>query len=422
MLRNGGGSAHVLPFLWHGVFLAAFLIGAIVTPASAQEKPKIRTITAFIRLDPAQYKEQFADTLKMLRNAKARYELAGYEVQTLRITTQPFPEYTRSMTKEAALAFFHDLDALAKQEEVSVSIGPALMNDQDDPAQAELLEEILGQAGNLYGSVVVAGSGGVHWKSVHAAAEIIKYLEDRPEKSLGNFRFAAIANVQAYTPFYPASYHQGLGHQFAIAFESANVVAALMAVPRDPEATRQVLVSELGRHARAAGDIADKIDRETGWTYMGIDLSPAPMKYASIGSAVAGSTGGRFGTSGTLTAVATITAALRDISVKKVGYSGVMMPILEDTRLAQLWGEGALTMDQILAYSAVCGTGLDTVPLPGDISTQQLERIIGDVATLSVKLSKPLSARLFPVAGAKAGDQTSFDDPNLVNTVIQPLP
>jgi uncharacterized protein (UPF0210 family) len=90
-----------------------------------------------------------------------------------------------------------------------------------------------------------------------------------------------------------------------------------MAVQRDPEATRQVLVSELGRHARAAGDIAGKIDQETGWTYMGIDLSPAPMKYASIGSAVAGFTGGRFGTSGTLTAVATITSALRDISVKK---------------------------------------------------------------------------------------------------------
>ena len=115
-------------------------------------------------------------------------------------------------------------------------------------------------------------------------------------------------------------------------------------------------------------DIASKIDQQTGWTYMGLDLSPAPMKYASIASAAAGFTGGRFGTSGTLTAVATITSALRDISVKKVGYSGVMMPVMEDTRLAQLWGEGALTMDQLLAYSAVCGTGLDTIPLPGDVT------------------------------------------------------
>ena len=422
MFRNGGSSAHVLPFLWHAIFLAAFLLTAVVAPASSQEKPKIRTITAFLRLDPGQYKQQVTDTLTMLRNAKARYGLAGYEVQTIRITTQPFPEYTHGMTKEAALAFFHDLDALAKQENVSIAIGPALMNDKDDRAQAELLQEILGQSSNVYGSIIVAGSDGVHWKAVHAAAETIKYLEDHGDKGLGNFRFAAIANVPAYTPFYPASYHQGLGRQFAIALESANVVAAVMAVQRDTEVTRQTLISELGRYARSVEDIAGKIDQETGWTYMGLDLSPAPMKYASIASATAGFTGGRFGTSGTLTAVATITSALHDIAVKKVGYSGVMMPVMEDTRLAQMWGEGALTMDQLLGYSAVCGTGLDTIPLPGEVTTQQLERIIGDVATLSVKLSKPLSARLLPIAGAKPGDQTTSDDPNLVNTVIQPLP
>jgi hypothetical protein len=33
MFRNSGGSAHVLPFLWHAIFLAAFLV---VAPASGQ--------------------------------------------------------------------------------------------------------------------------------------------------------------------------------------------------------------------------------------------------------------------------------------------------------------------------------------------------------------------------------------------------
>ena len=422
MFRSSGSSTTILHLAWHATFFAAFVFVAAITSAYGQEKPKIRTITAFIRMDPAQYKQQITDTLTMLRNAQARYQLAGYEVQSIRITTQPFPEYTRGMSKQAALAFFHDLDGLAKQEGIFISIGPALLTDKDGPEQGELLEEILGLTSNLHGSVVVAGTDGVHWKSVHAAADIMKYLEDHGDKGLGNFRFAATANVPAYTPFYPASYHQGLGHQFAIALESANVVGAVMAVKRDPEATRQVLVSELGRHARFIEDIASDIDRMTGWTYMGLDLSPAPGKLASIGSALAGFTGGRFGTSSTLTAVATLTSALRDITVKKVGYSGVMMPVLEDTRLAQLWGEGALSMDQLLAYSAVCGTGLDTIPLPGDVTTQQLERIIGDVATLSVKLSKPLSARLLPVPGAKAGGQTTFDDSNLLNTVLQPLP
>lgn len=422
MFRNSGGSAYVVSFLVHGLFLAAILLAAFAGPVSAQEKPKVRAITAFIRIDTGQYKSQIADAVKMLTNAKARFGLAGYEVQTVRVTTQPFPEYTRGMSKQQALAFFHDLDSVAKQDDIMISIGPALMTEKDDPAQAELLGEVLGLTTNLRGSVVVAASDGVHWNGVHAAADIVKYLEDHSDEGLGNFRFAAIASVPDYTPFFPASYHQGLGHQFAIALQSANVVASVMAVRRDPEATRQALINELGIHARAVEDLAGKIDQDTGWAYMGLDLSPAPLKEASIGSATAGFTGGRFGASGTLTAVATITGAIRDIRVKKTGYSGVMMPVLEDTRLSQLWGEGSLTMDQLLAYSAVCGTGLDTIPLPGDVTTQQIERIIGDVATLSVKLSKPLSARLMPVAGGKPGDRTSFSDPNLVNTVLQPVP
>ena len=422
MFRSSGWFFAIVQMFSQAIFLGAFLFAAAVVPASGQEKPKVRAITAFIRLDTSQYKQQVADALTMLRNAKARFELAGYEVETIRISTQPFPEYTRGMSKQATLAFFHDLDNLAKQEKFLVGIGPALMSEKDDPAQAQILAEALSLTSSLRGTIVVAADDGVHWKAVRAAADVMKYLEDHTDHSLGNFFFAAIANVPAYAPFYPASYHQGLGHQFAIALESANVVAAVMAVRRDPEATRQALIAELGMHARAVQDVASKIDQETGWTYMGLDLSPAPNKEVSIASAIAGFTGGRFGTSGTMTAAATITAALRDISVKKVGYSGLMMPVLEDTRLSQLWSEGALSMDQLLAYSSVCGTGLDTIPLPGDVTADQLARIIGDMASLSVKWSKPLSARLLPVAGAKPGDRTTFDDPNLVNAVIQPLP
>src|SRR5438309_7800188 len=38
-------------------------------------------------------------------------------------------------------------------------------------------------------------------------------------------------------------------------------------------------------------------------------------------------------------------------------YTGLMLPILEDTRLAQRWSEGHISIDALLSYSAVCGTG-----------------------------------------------------------------
>ena len=152
-----------------------------------------------------------------------------------------------------------------------------------------------------------------------------------------------------------------------------------------------------------------------------MDLSPAPAKDVSIGAALEDLTQQPFGSSGTLTAAATVTAAIRDIHVKRTGYNGLMIPILEDERLAQRWSEGNISIDGLLSYSAVCGTGLDTVPLPGDTTEQQLDLIIGDMASLAFKWKKPLSARLLPVANKAAGDTTDFDDPALTNATIQPL-
>ena len=155
---------------------------------------------------------------------------------------------------------------------------------------------------------------------------------------------------------------------------------------------------------------------------MGIDVSPAPLREVSIGGAFERLTGAPFGSSGTMTAAATVTAALAAIPVQHAGYSGLMVPVLEDSVLAQRWSEGTLTVDALLAYSAVCGTGLDTVPLSGEVTVEQLARIIGDMASLAVKLRKLLSARLMPVSGKKPGDRTEFNDPFLVNATIQRLP
>jgi uncharacterized protein (UPF0210 family) len=395
--------------------------GAQRKPAAADpDKPKIRAITAFINLDRTQYQPQIADALKMLRYAQTVLESRGFEVQTIRISTQPFPEYTKGLTTEQALAFFRNYDAVAAQEKFDAAIGPAMLNADDDEAQANLLAEILKNTKILNASLVVAGEDGVRWRAVGAAARVMKKLEDT-EHSQGNFRFSAIAMVPPLTPFFPGSYHTGFGHQFAIALQSANVVAAAFKNAADLRVARQKLTDAL---AGAAFDIqtqAERIDRDTGWAYVGMDLSPAPLKDVSIGAALESLTAQPVGSSGTLTAAATVTAAIKDVKVKQTGYSGLMLPILEDSRLAQRWSEGNISLDALLSYSAVCGTGLDTVPLPGDVTEERLDLIIGDMASLAFKWHKPLSARLLPVTGKGPGDMTEFEDPFLVNVTIQPL-
>jgi uncharacterized protein (UPF0210 family) len=406
------------------LLLAALLAptGSSTTEERPAEKPKVRALTAFIKLDTAQYQEQIQQTLAFLRQAKGVYEQAGFEVQTIRITTQPFPEYTRGMAPLDALHFFHQYDELAMKEGFAASIGPAMLKPGDNPEQAVLLSRILAPATTIAGSIVIAGEDGVHWDAVKMAAGMINFLAEHSPKSLANFRFAATALVPPGTPFYPASYHLDMDHKFSVGLQSANVVAEAMSATHDPAAAEQRIRETLGAYAKQIETVSNRVAEQANWGYMGIDLSPAPLKRVSIGGAIESFTGGWMGSSGTLTAAAVITRAIQSIPVTRIGYSGLMMPVLEDSVIAQRWSEGALSMDGLLAYSSVCGTGLDVVPLPGKISAGQLERILADVATLSVKLHKPLSARLLPVAGKDAGDKTEFADPFLVNAMIRPLP
>jgi uncharacterized protein (UPF0210 family) len=403
------------------LLLIAATTAKTASPQAIAQKPKIRAVTAFIRLDRAKYESQIQETLKFLRTAKAAFEKSGYEVEGVRITTQPFPEYTQGMSTADALAFFRAYDALAVKEAFDASIGPAMTKDSDDPRNADLLAQIIANSKILEGSLSIAGDDGIHWKSIRATAGIIQYLAAHTAHSQGNFNFTAAALVPPNTPFYPASF-TGEERHFAVALQSANVVADVFGSVHSPDEAVSSLRDTLGRYAQEIEATAKQIDAQTGWKYGGIDLSPAPLKEISIGGAIEKFYGAPLGSSGTLTAAAIITRALKEIPVTHAGYSGLMLPVLEDSIIAQRWSEGRLTMDSLLSYSAVCGTGLDTIPLPGDISEDQLVRILGDVASLSVKWHKPLSARLLPIAGKKAGEITELDDPFLVNAKIQPLP
>jgi hypothetical protein len=98
-----------------------------------------------------------------------------------------------------------------------------------------------------------------------------------------------------------------------------------------------------------------------------------------------------------------------------------MLPLLEDTVLAARAAEGRLRVSELLQWSAVCGTGLDTVPLPGDVSEESLTALLFDVAALAVRSRKPLSARLMPLPGKIAGDPVKFDFSYFTDSRVLPL-
>jgi len=386
-------------------------------------KPKVRAITAFVRIDQKNFQKQIEDTVVVLHRAESEFKSIGYEVQTIRITTKPLAQLVSGLSEEQALAFLKVVDDLAEKEGFIPNIGPASVSDSDDPSTIRLLERVLSTLPHLNASAIIADESGIHWRSIRRSAELVKYVAENSPRSQGNFNFDVTAMLKPYTPFYPGSYHTGNGHQFAFGFETADIVRDVFAKDkRNVEAAISDLTTALTMHAKLADSVGNKVAAATGWTYLGLDPTATALGDVSIAGAIEAFTGARFGSSGTLTAARIITTAEKAIPVQQIGYSGLMLPVLEDKILAHRWAESTYDIDSLLAYSAVCATGLDTVPLPGNISVEQIEQVFGDIASLAFKWNKPLAGRILPVKGKKPGDQTDFQDPYLFNTTLRPLP
>jgi len=187
------------------------------------------------------------------------------------------------------------------------------------------------------------------------------------------------------------------------------------------EAGRNALISEITKHGQAISRVAEDLAQSpisnspiTNYhspKFLGIDfsLAPFPDDAHSLGNAVEKMGVPKIGLHGSLAAATILTEAIDRADFPHIGFSGFMQPILEDSVLAQRAAEGTLTIKDVLLYSAVCGTGLDTIPMPGNTTAEQIAPLLLDLCALALRLDKPLTARLMPIPGKKAGDETKFD-------------
>jgi uncharacterized protein len=388
------------------------------TSQSAAKAVRIRTITAGLELSPRGESKRIESALEFLAAAKRSFVNAGYEVQTLRIATNAWLAPAAALDRKHLLARVRELDQIATEHDVVLSIGPVLTQDRADDSLADWANELIGTTRQISFSIVIASAErDVHTAASTVAAQVMTTLSRTLPGGVGNFRFAAAANIPAGTPFFPVAWHRG-PESMAIGVEAASLVEqAFQGMKRGDDATtrlRQQLEDVLAPIERLGREIARRHER----TYLGIDTSPAPGKDRSIAAAIEALTREPFGSAGTLEACAGITAALKTVNVAMCGYNGLMLPVLEDPLLAQRAGEGRYTLRDLLLYSSVCGTGLDVVPIPGDTPVHAIAAILRDVAAMSSRLRKPLSARLFLVPGKKVGELARFTDEWLTDSKV----
>ncbi len=383
---------------------------------------KIRSITCFYHPGLSGAGATLDRLARLAAAASQRFNAAGYEVQSLRLATVPFPIMVPTCCDDSAVMLAQKLELRAAERGFTyLSLGPAL---PEYPASYPLIPEMIAATQNVFfGGVMATAANGVSLPAVRACAEIIRSAAEITPDGFANLRFSALANVPPGAPFFPAGHASGNRPSFALALECADVAVDAFSRAATLETAREGLLADLETHIARLTEIAAGAAAEHEILFSGFDVSlaPYPEDAISLGNAMEKLGVPALGLAGSLAAAAFVADALDRGRWPRAGFNGLMLPVLEDSILARRTLDATLSIKDLLMFSAVCGTGLDTVPLPGDVTSSQIAALLLDVAALAIRLGKPLTARLMPVPGKQAGDPTSFDFPYFANGRVMPL-
>lgn len=383
---------------------------------------KIRSITYFCNPGWPLDEKKLRVAADFLADARNAFEAADYEVQSTRLATIPFPLLLGDKKIHETPQLTEKLSHIIQQAGIGyAALGPALPN---VPASYAVLPEAIAASNDIFFSGIIADARNrIFLSAVQACARVIVECAGLQPNGFANLRFAALANVSPGTPFFPASYHEGVNPAFAIATEAADLAVQAFKSAHTLESGQQALVSAVEAHAHRLNPVADLLKYKYGVRFGGFDfsLAPFPETARSLGAAFEALGVAQVGWHGSLAAAAILTEAIERADFPHTGFCGLFLPVLEDAVLADRAAAGSLTVKDLLMYSAVCDTGLDTIPLPGDVTAEQLEPVLLDLAALAVRLDKPLTARLMPIPGRQAGDPTEFDFPFFANSRVMAL-
>lgn len=372
---------------------------------------KIRTLTCF--LDPQQ--APFTETLNHLgafaNQASILLQQAGFILQTRRLATTPYPFWLGSKSLAEAVTLVKEWEKQAESAGFAyLSLGCAMPS---RPETYDWISPLLAATRNVFVTgLLTTPQREVDLQAVRHSADAILLNAPLEANGFANLRFAALANVPPGCPFLPAAYHQpARPPSYALGFECADTILRTFQQAETLSDARQNLIIELETTASRIREILAPLEKRYDVQFYGFDFStaPYPQDWCSAGAALEQLGIPSLGGHGSLAAAAFLADTLDRGKWKRAGFNGLMLPVLEDSRLALRSSQGSLTIKDLLLYSTVCGTGLDTVPLPETCPQESIVALLLDLAVLSLRLDKPLTARLMPMPGKKAGDSLAFD-------------
>ncbi len=257
-------------------------------------------------------------------------------------------------------------------------------------------------------------------------SEFIKNASKISSNGYQNFKIGVSCNCSSNFPFFPFSYHGHTQNGFSLALEL--IPLFINTIKQYPNSSllkiKEILIKNLSSELLTINTLAKQIEQDTGFSYFGVDaaIAPFPNKEHSIMNIFSLLDTKAFGDYSTLFLTSFLTdiikTSIKQTKIQSIGFNGVMFSILEDNGLAES-DSNLFSIDSLMLYSSVCGCGIDMVPVPENISINEIGKIILDVSALSIVLKKPLGVRLLPIPNKQAHEVTNINHDFICNSYIK---
>ena len=227
-----------------------------------------------------------------------------------------------------------------------------------------------------------------------------------------NFRLGLSINTKENTPFFPFSKSSG-EFNFSIGLELTQEINKIINnnLNKNLNEIRKIIIKKLDKQITKIENYALYIEEKYNIPFKGFDFSLAPIveDNCSIGGLISKLGIKNFNGPGTLFITAYLTNIIKYFgnTHREIGFSGIMYSLLEDTVLSNINNTTGIKLEDIIKLSAMCGCGIDMIPIYRNVDNEIIKSYILDICAISCKLDKPLGVRFIP------------QDNNLVYTKIK---
>lgn len=371
------------------------------------------------------YKKITTKAKNLVSVAQEIEDTYGVPIINKRISVTPIALIAGASDDTDYVEYAKTLDAAAKEIGVDFIGGfSALVEkgyNKGDKILIESIPEALAVTERVCSSVNIGSTkAGINMDAVKLMGEIVLATAEKTadRHGFGCAKLVVFANSVGDNPFMAGAYHGveeadceihvGISGPGVVKRALEKVKGESMDVVAD---TIKKAAFQITRMGQLVGNIASQ---KLGVPFGIVDLAlaPTPVPGDSVGEILEEFGLGVVGTHGTVAALAVLNDAVKKGGVMACshvgGLSGSFIPVSEDHRMIEAAAANQISLDMLLAMTAICSVGLDMIAVPGDTPATTLAAIIADEAAIGVQNNKTTAVRVIPAIGCVLGDFVEF--------------